>query len=145
MALVAGYIIYLGINILRAYARGEEGLPGWAAILFGVLFIVSGIAYLIFLFMQFRKLKASEGEKTADPEETAEETAIEQEETAEKTAIEQEETAEEMAIEQEETAGETAIEQEETAGETALEQAETTQEAALEKKEILTTNESDGP
>ena len=60
LALVSAYIIYLGVGILQANARGEEGLPSWAAILFGVFFIISGIAYMIFLLRRYMQAKAEE-------------------------------------------------------------------------------------
>jgi membrane-bound ClpP family serine protease len=62
LALVAAYIIYLGVNILLGVYRGEGGIPVPVAILFGVLFIAAGIGYLYYLFKQYMALKAAENE-----------------------------------------------------------------------------------
>ena len=62
LALVAAYIIYLGVNILLGVYRGEGGIPVPVAILFGVLFIAAGIGYLYYLFKQYMALKAVENE-----------------------------------------------------------------------------------
>lgn len=84
MTIVSGYIIYLGVNILRSYFRGEEGMPGYLAILFGGGFIVVGAVFIVYFLRQYMQLKKSSEEEnaaagtaeeagTADAAETAEE------------------------------------------------------------------------
>ena len=83
MTIVSGYIIYLGVNILRSYFRGEEGMPGYLAILFGGGFIVVGAVFIVYFLRQYMQLKKSSEEEnaaagtaeeagTADAPETAE-------------------------------------------------------------------------
>ena len=67
MCLVAAYLMYLGFNILRGWYEGDPGMPPWVAVLFGILFIVAGGAYLIYLLMPYLKKKSGE-ESAAAPE-----------------------------------------------------------------------------
>ena len=67
MSLVAAYLMYLGFNILRGWYQGDPGMPPWVAVLFGILFIVAGGAYLIYLLMPYLKKKSGE-ESAAAPE-----------------------------------------------------------------------------
>ena len=53
MALVACYIIYLGVSILRGMFRGEGGMPFGLGVFFGIAFVAAGGAYLIYLLRQF--------------------------------------------------------------------------------------------
>ena len=67
MSLVAAYLMYLGFNILRGWYQGDPGMPPWVAVLFGILFIVAGGAYLIYLLLPYLKKKSGE-ESAAAPE-----------------------------------------------------------------------------
>ena len=67
MCLVAAYLMYLGFNILRGWYEGDPGMPPWVAVLFGILFIVAGGAYLIYLLKPYLT-KKSGGESAAAPE-----------------------------------------------------------------------------
>jgi Sec-independent protein translocase protein TatA len=76
MTLVAAYIIYLGVQILKGYIDGEKGLPAWAALLFGILFIVLGAGYLVFLLRNviiLSKKTREAAESSSDGQETDEE------------------------------------------------------------------------
>ncbi len=74
MCLVAAYIIYLGVQILKGYIEGEEGLPAWAALLFGILFIVLGGGYLVYLLRTVlllsrkKRMEESQAETLETPE-----------------------------------------------------------------------------
>lgn len=85
MAVVCVYIIYLGIKILRDYAKGSvKGAPAWSQILFGILFIAIGGLFLlnyVRLYLQERKeeklsaeekLEMSEEEKKIEDQSPAE-------------------------------------------------------------------------
>ena len=65
MSLVAAYLMYLGFNILRGWYQGDPGMPPWVAVLFGILFIVAGGAYLIYLLLPYLKKKSGEESATA--------------------------------------------------------------------------------
>jgi hypothetical protein len=48
MIVVCGYIIYLGVNILSGYVKGEGGnTPAWVQIVFGLLFVGAGAGFII--------------------------------------------------------------------------------------------------
>ena len=69
MAIVSAYIIYLGVSIIRGYLSGEPGgMPGWAAILIGVFFIVFGAGYIFILWKQYRQLQEKEARESAAQE-----------------------------------------------------------------------------
>ena len=68
--LVSAYLIYLGYGLVKAFIGHEEGIPGWAALLFGCLFIGAGGAYLVWALLEYRKLQAA-GEETPPAEETS--------------------------------------------------------------------------
>lgn len=63
MALVSCYIIYLGGSILKGVFEGADGMPVWAGVLFGVLFIAAGLGYLYYLYRQYQAMKAAEKEE----------------------------------------------------------------------------------
>jgi hypothetical protein len=67
MCLVAAYLIYLGFNILRGWYQGDPGMPAWVAVLFGILFIVIGAVYMIYLLKPYLTKKSGE-EPAALPE-----------------------------------------------------------------------------
>ena len=81
MSLVAAYLMYLGFNILRGWYQGDPGMPPWVAVLFGILFIVAGGAYLIYLLLPYLKKKSGE-ESAAIPENSESAAAPENEEPA---------------------------------------------------------------
>ena len=81
MCLVAAYLMYLGFNILRGWYQGDPGMPPWVAVLFGILFIVAGGAYLIYLLLPYLKKKSGE-ESAAIPEKSESAAAPENEEPA---------------------------------------------------------------
>ena len=81
MSLVAAYLMYLGFNILRGWYQGDPGMPPWVAVLFGILFIVAGGAYLIYLLLPYLKKKSGE-ESAAIPEKSESAAAPENEELA---------------------------------------------------------------
>ena len=81
MSLVAAYLMYLGFNILRGWYQGDPGMPPWVAVLFGILFIVAGGAYLIYLLLPYLKKKSGE-ESAAIPEKSESAAAPENEEPA---------------------------------------------------------------
>lgn len=98
LALVAAYIIYLGVNILLGVYRGEGGIPVPLAILFGVLFIAAGIGYLYYLYKQYMALKAAENEnETVTGSAVVIEEDAEDGETAEESDEEVSSSAEESA------------------------------------------------
>ncbi len=68
--LVSAYLIYLGYGLVKAFIGHEEGIPGWAALLFGCLFIGAGGAYLVWALLEYRKLQAA-GEETPPAEEAS--------------------------------------------------------------------------
>ena len=78
MSLVAAYLMYLGFNILRGWYQGDPGMPPWVAVLFGILFIVAGGAYLIYLLLPYLKKKSGE-ESAAIPEKSESAAAPEKE------------------------------------------------------------------
>lgn len=68
-AIVAAYLIYLGYSLLKGYFAGEEGIPGWAAILFGAIFIIAGAGYILYQLKLYREFKAAdEAEEALPPE-----------------------------------------------------------------------------
>ena len=73
MSLVAAYLMYLGFNILRGWYQGDPGMPPWVAVLFGILFIVAGGAYLIYLLLPYLRKKS--GEESAAISENSESAA----------------------------------------------------------------------
>ena len=88
MSLVAAYLMYLGFNILRGWYQGDPGMPPWVAVLFGILFIVAGGAYLIYLLLPYLKKKSGE-ESAAIPENSESAAAPENEEPAGRASGEQ--------------------------------------------------------
>ena len=81
MSLVAAYLMYLGFNILRGWYQGDPGMPPWVAVLFGILFIVAGGAYLIYLLLPYLRKKSGE-ESAAISEKSESAAAPENEEPA---------------------------------------------------------------
>lgn len=63
--LIGGYLCYLGYGLLKSFAQGEEGIPGWAAILFGALFIGAGGGYLVYQVVSYRKYMQMKQEEEA--------------------------------------------------------------------------------
>ena len=55
---IAGYLVYLGVDLLKAFARGENGIQPWVAVLFGILFIAAGAIYGGLQILAYRRLKA---------------------------------------------------------------------------------------
>jgi hypothetical protein len=82
MCLVAVYLMYLGFNILRGWYQGDPGMPPWVAVLFGILFIVIGAVYLVFLLKPYLTKKSGE-EPAALPEGEESGATPENEESAE--------------------------------------------------------------
>ncbi len=73
-AAVAGYLIYLGYNIISDMLSGVSGMQPALAWLIGILFIACAIAFAVYSYIRYRKeLKAAEfptqaGESSPDSE-----------------------------------------------------------------------------
>lgn len=62
-AVVAAYLIYLGYGLIKSYLNGEQGMPGWMAVLFGLLFIACGGGYLFYQYKQYMVNKKQQEEE----------------------------------------------------------------------------------
>ena len=71
VALVGGYVIYLGWKILEGLRRGEADMPAWAAIAATVVFFAGGLAAIgwgISLYRKSRKEDSQDCEEERDRE-----------------------------------------------------------------------------
>ena len=73
-AVVAAYIIYLGVTLIRGAINGggSEKFPLWAGWLFGLLFIACGAGFGVYIFKRWRA--DVEAARLLPPEEEPEET-----------------------------------------------------------------------
>ena len=71
-AVISAYLIYLGYDLLKSAASGVEGMPVWAAYLFGIVFIGVGAGYLLMKFKAYREYKNREEEEAGEIQEAGE-------------------------------------------------------------------------
>ena len=71
-ALVAGYLVYLGVMLIRNLLGGDSPLPAAAAWCVGVLFIGGGLGFAVYAFFRWRS-------DSRPPEKPAEDTREETE------------------------------------------------------------------
>ena len=70
-AAVAGYIIYLGVSLIRDQLTGGSTLAPWFSWVCGVLFVLAGPGFIWYSWKQYRAATAKKPE--APLESTAEE------------------------------------------------------------------------
>ena len=68
-AVISAYLIYLGYDLLKSAVSGAEGMPLWAAYLFGIAFIAVGAGYLLMKFRAYREYKNREEEEAGEVQE----------------------------------------------------------------------------
>ena len=54
-ALVAGYLVYLGVTLIRNLLNGSSPLPTAAAWCAGIVFIGGGVGFAVYAFLRWRR------------------------------------------------------------------------------------------
>ena len=67
-AVVAGYLIYLGVSIVRDRLAGKSAMAPWLAWGCGVLFVTAGAVFGWFTWKRYRAETAEKAAETEKPE-----------------------------------------------------------------------------
>ena len=66
-AVVAGYLVYLGVSLVRDRINGVSDMALWLAWLCGVVFVIAGIAFGWYTWKRWRKDTSEADNKTEEP------------------------------------------------------------------------------